>query len=251
MSLTNTVLAVGRYSVPPLANQKAGQTPLRECINDTVTRCWSMFFPPSREPGHNALPEVVDSNDTRMQQVTFAHGLLFGAVDTTVTVNGKSQAGIEWFAVRPRLSARGVQARVVNQGYVGRADTHLTYPALAVTEEGVGAMAFSLLGTNDYPSAAYALFDWRSGVGSIHIAAAGAGPDDGAFGYLAFAGPHPVGRWGDYGAAVVDGSSIWLASEYIGQACSLVQYMADTTCGGTRTQTANWGTRISQVTIGD
>ena len=53
--------------------------------------------------------------------------------------------------------------------------------------------------------------------GPIHIAAAGLGPADGFSSYKAFVGNPPRTRWGDYGAAVTDGGSIWLASEYIGQ----------------------------------
>ena len=51
-----------------------------------------------------------------------------------------------------------------------------------------------------------------------------------------------VERWGDYGAAVAaaDGS-IWFAAETINQSCTLATFVADTTCGGTRTILANWG----------
>ena len=59
-------------------------------------------------------------------------------------------------------------------------------------------------------------------------------------------------RWGDYGAAVPDGDTIWLANEYINQTCNLQQYLTGAigSCGGTRTSLANWGTRISQVRAG-
>ncbi len=40
---------------------------------------------------------------------------------------------------------------------------------------------------------------------------------------------------------------IWIASEYIGQTCTFEQYLADTTCGGTRTLLANWGTFVTRV----
>jgi hypothetical protein len=255
VSLANTVLSVGLYAAPPLSNQKVGSTPLRDCINDTTLPvapakfgCWRLLF--GAEPGHNEVESVIDSNDTRMQQVTFADGMLFGALDTGLKVNGKTQAGIEWFATRPHLTNDGVHAQVVNQGYVGAGDTNLTYPALAVNENGAGAIAFSLLGTNDYPSAAYAPFDVKSGVGSIHIAAAGLGPDDGFTSYVAFGSPLRT-RWGDYGAAVIDGSKLWIASEYIGQTCTLAQWVATGgTCGGTRTSLANWDTRITELAIG-
>jgi len=80
----------------------------------------------------------------------------------------------------------------------------------------------------------------------VHIAAAGVGPWDGFTGYPSFgSGP----RWGDYGAAVADGNSIWLASEYIAQTCTFAQYLATPLgqCGGTRGSLGNWSTRITQL----
>jgi hypothetical protein len=258
VSLTNTVLTVRRYAAPPASIQKAGSTPLRDCINDTtlplgpgVSGCWHLLF--GSEPGHKEVESALDSNDTRMQQVMFADGMLFGALDTALKVRGKIQAGIEWFAARPHVTAEGVQARVVKQGYVGAAGANLTYPALGVNENGIGAIAFTLLGANDYPSAAYASFDVKSGVGTIRVAAAGQGPDDGFTGYVAEVGNPPRPRWGDYGAAVVDGSNLWIASEYIGQTCTLAQWLSGPfgTCGNTRTVLANWDTRITKLAIGD
>jgi hypothetical protein len=63
-------------------------------------------------------------------------------------------------------------------------------------------------------------------------------------------GDPPRPRWGDYGAAAADGSSIWIASEYIGQTCTLAQYLEAPvgSCGGTRTALANWFTRILRLT---
>ena len=256
VSLSNAVLRVKRYAAPPLSNQKAGPTPLRDCINDTttpvsptLTGCWRRLF--GAEPPHNEVISSIDSNDTRMQQVTFANGVVYGALDTALKINGKTQAGIEWFAVEPHLSSSGVRGQVKNQGYVGLANTNLTYPALGVNENGAGVMAFTQVGTNDFPSAAYASFTLEKGVGSIHVVAAGVGPDDGFTGYAAYNAPNPVRtRWGDYGAAVVDGSNIWIASEYIGQSCTYAQWFADTNCGGTRTALANWDTRITKLALG-
>jgi len=71
-------------------------------------------------------------------------------------------------------------------------------------------------------------------------------------------------RWGDYGAAAVDGSSVWIASEYISEACDYTTWggpffaggSGDNvlgTCGGAshdpsgRSASANWSTRISQL----
>ena len=84
-------------------------------------------------------------------------------------------------------------------------------------------MAFTLTGDGYFPSAAYSAFDGRTGAGSIFVAKAGVGPQDGFSGYKAFGNP-PRPRWGDYGATAVDGNTIWIASEYIGQTCTLAQY---------------------------
>jgi hypothetical protein len=110
-------------------------------------------------------------------------------------------------------------------------------------------MAFTVVGRDYFPSAGYAGIDAKAGAGDVHLAAAGVGPEDGFSNYKAFGNP-PRPRWGDYGAAAVDGNSIWLASEYIGQTCTLAQYLTGAigSCGGTRTSLGNWGTRVSRVT---
>jgi len=123
---------------------------------------------------------------------------------------------------------------------------------VAATSSGRGVIAFTVVGADYYPSAGYASIDASVGAGDIHVAAAGLGPQDGFSGYGFYASNpgHPRPRWGDYGAAALDGSSIWLASEYIGQTCTLSQYLAAPvgSCGGTRATLGNWGTRISKVT---
>ena len=255
LSLSNSVLTVNPYAIPPKAKQKAGDFPLGQCINDTTTPtpfglgCWRFFF--TKEPAHDEVESHLDSNDTRMQQVVYANGKLWGALDTALTINGGNQAGIEWFIVKPSVSSSGVAGSVAKQGYLGLADTNLTYPAIGVTQSGRGVMAFTLVGTNDYPSAAYASIDAKIGVGDVHVAKAGLGPSDGFTSYKAFVGNPPRTRWGDYGSAVADGKSIWIASEYIGQTCTLAQYEAAPfgSCGGTRTSLGNWDTRISQLTV--
>jgi hypothetical protein len=112
-------------------------------------------------------------------------------------------------------------------------------------------LAFTLVGDGYFPSAAYADFDTRHGAGSIFLAKAGAGPEDGFSEYQVFASPGSPARprWGDYGATAVSGSNIWIASEYIAQTCTLDQYTTDPfgSCGGTRTALANWATRLSLV----
>jgi hypothetical protein len=108
-----------------------------------------------------------------------------------------------------------------------------------------------LSGDNWYPSQAY--LRWNgSGFGDINVAAAGAAPEDGFCEYLAFncAGTNPPGirpRWGDYGYAAWDGQNFYIGNEYIAHSCSYSQFMADPTCGGTRTFFGNFSTHIQRL----
>jgi hypothetical protein len=262
--LTNKVLSVLPYGVPPRANQKPGSVPLADCVNDTTLPtpfgpgCWQILL--LTEPPHNQVERPIDANDSRMQQVWYANGKLWGALDTALTVDDHNKAGIEWFIVKPGGSDLA-GAKVALNGYLGLAGNNVTYPAIATTPSGRGVMAFTLVGDDNYPSAAYASIDANAGVGDIHVAKAGLGPDDGFTVYPPLANPARA-RWGDYGAAVLDGNSIWIASEYIGQTCTFAQFVGspftDGTfgrlstgfglCGQTRGSSANWYTRISKVT---
>jgi hypothetical protein len=276
VSLSNRILTVGQYGVPPAQQQPGSGTapgtdvPQGHCLNDETTvtiagaGCWRLLV---GSAVHNRTkPEVVsgiDSNDSRMQQVTWANGKLWGAVDTALNPDGGAQrAGIEYFVVNPNAG------KVVLSGYLGAAGYDFTYPAIGVTNSGRGVMAFTSTGNTLDPSAAYAPIDAIVGAGPWNIVPGGTGaaPDDGFSGYKAQNFPNPIRpRWGDYGAASVDGNSIWIAGEYIGGACSFTDWggpffaggTGDNllgTCGGAghgpgvRTALANWATRISKVT---
>jgi hypothetical protein len=234
-SLSYSVLNVNTYTLPPLANQKVGDFPLGEAINAGV-------FGPSPFPP--VVESPLESLDTRMTQVTYANGKLWGALDTAVNVGGQVKAGIEWFIINPNAGGSG---RVDSQGYLALAGNNLIFPAIAVTPSGKGAMGFSVAGNDYYPSAAYAMIDAQNGVGDIHIAAAGLGPEDEFSSYQFFGYDRP--RFGDYGAAVADGNTIWVGNEYIDNTGTLAQYMADPTLGGTRAVYTNWDTRLTQVQV--
>lgn len=246
LNLAINVLTVNPYSIPAKATQKKGNVPLATCLN---TPSCSTLVAGAADP-FTEVEGQLDSNDTRMQQVTYAAGKLWGALDTAVTVHNVGEAGIEWFIVDP------VSPKVLKQGYLGGNNANLIYPAIGVTSAGKGVMTFTLTGPNNYPSAAYVSLDAKSGVSSIYIAANGKGPQDGFTEYKIFSPtgngvPRP--RWGDYGAAVPVGNSVWIASEYINQTCTYAQYIKNTatsplfSCNMTRTALGNWATRISQV----
>jgi hypothetical protein len=213
--------------------------PLGQCLN--IDSCFQAFLqvnPPIS--GDPYKPEVIgqlDSNDSRMQQVYYANGKVWGALDTRVSVGGDEFAGIAWFVVSPSIIGGGgggkigPQSSVANQGYLAAAGANLNYPALAVDASGSGAMAFTLVGPNTYPSAADILFDNSGPTGSIFQTAPGVGLQDGFTEYKfysPFSGnpPPPRPRWGDYGAADEDNGSIWIASEEIHNNCTFALWRA-------------------------
>lgn len=247
-ALTNSSLAVDPYAIPPKSNQPTGDVPLVECLNENPCAKIVLGAPDKFKP---EAESPLDSNDTRMQQVTFANGMIWGALDTALTLNGQNKAGIEYFIAKPSFNSSGVLTAGVSDGYLGLAGNNLTYPAIGVTNSGRGVMAFTVTGEDFYPSAGYAGIDALTGAGDIHIAAPGAGPQDGFSGTKAFNAPDPARpRWGDYGATAVVNGTVWVASEYIAQTCTLAQYRSAPfgTCGGTRTALANWATHISAIT---
>jgi hypothetical protein len=261
--ITSRLINSETYVFPPKSDQQPGDIPLGDCLNDNSNLfgpglgCWFLFFdpPPTWQPEVESTP---DSNDTRMQQVWYANGTLWGSTDTAVNVGGELKAGIAWFQVDPKINGAGkVEGKVKKQGYLALANNNLTYPAIAVAPNGRGAIAFTILGETYYPSAGYATIDASGSVGPLHVAGAGLGPDDGFTSYKAFVGDPPRTRWGDYGAAVTDGNNVWIASEYIAQTCTLDEYLFAGPVGacpdaahptGSRTSLMNWSTRVSKLT---
>jgi hypothetical protein len=243
------------YVFPPTSEQKPGPFPLGECVNDTTIPtpfgpgCWNLFF--VDEPAHDEVISRPDSLDSRMQQTWYVDGELWGASGTAVRVNGEMKAGIAWFKVEPEINRwwGTLSAHVSKQGYLALANNNLTMPAIAMTPDGDGVIAFTIMGEEHFPTAGYARIDDRGRVGPLHIAAAGQGVDDGFTSYKAFVGDPPRTRWGDYGAAVTDGDEIWIASEYIASSCTLQQWLSGAigSCGGTRTALANWATRLTKL----
>jgi hypothetical protein len=237
-------VAVNTYAVPPRAKQPAGDRPLSQCLADTVTNCW-FFFAGASSPNNSTFGPPngsLNANDSRMQQVVYANGQLWGALDTAVNVGSHNRAGIAFYVINPN------SRKLVLQGQAGVANTDLTYPAIGVTNSGRGVIAFTLTGDSDFPSGAFAGLDAIGGMGNVEVVAPGAGPWDGFTSYVVFGSGRP--RWGDYGAAAVDGSSIWIASEYVAQTCTYAQYLVAPIgqCNATRGALGNWSTHITKVT---
>jgi hypothetical protein len=242
LRLQRTLVRSEVYGDPPPAEQKAGPVPLRDCI---LVNCDDLLGPGVTPPRHESEGPIA-TNDSRMQQVYYSGGMLYGALTTVMRVDGARQAGIAWFAVDPGSSVRA--ATVARQGYLGVAGNNVIFPAIAVLPDGTGAMVFTLVGSDYYPTAAYARFADRR-FGAVQVSALGRAPQDGFSEYKAFLLPgEPLRpRWGDYSAAVTDGSRIFMATEYIQSRCTFAQYRTDMTCGGTRAPLINWATRISLV----
>jgi hypothetical protein len=211
VSLTVEVMASETYGQPNHAAQKPGPIPLGSSLGDPL--------------------EFLQTNDDRMNQVVYANGLLYSGVNTII--GDGTRTGIAWFAVAPSFDGSSVHGHVAHQGYVAVRDNNVIFPSVAVVGEDKGVIAFTLVGPDYFPSAAYAKLG-EEGVSVVYIAADGVAPDDGFTGYPQLDPVDaPSARWGDYSAAVADGSSIWMATEYIP--------------GSPRTVNANWGTFIANI----
>ena len=210
LQLTATDLASQSYGKPVPQTQKDGPRPLGDSLHA-----------PNPKP---------TANDDRLNQVVYAAGKLWAAVNTIVAPGRRD--GISWFIVNPGVTNGSVTASMANQGYVAAAAAFLSFPSIGVNSAGRGVMTFSLMGPNYFPSAAYAPIS-SAGTGAIHIGGAGQLPDDGFSCYPQF-GPTSC-RWGDYSAAVASpsGRKIWMAAEYIPN--------------DPRTSLANWGTFVQAV----
>jgi hypothetical protein len=257
LQLSSSTLGVGEYGVPAAPTQKVGSIPLAECIGSTRkipatgVQCWQAvgLFAKKTRVSEN----VLDGSDSRIGSVSYAGGKLWTTLGSAATdSNGSAADGVAWFVINPG----GSTPSLANQGMVVKDGANLTYPSLAVTRDARAALSFTIVGANDYPSAGYAGLDAKSGAGAVKYAAHGAGPQDGFTEYVPFfSNGDSRPRWGDYGAAAADGSSIWAASEYIGQTCTFDQYLQPSpsnasafgTCNDTRGALGNWDTRISQI----
>jgi hypothetical protein len=225
--VSDKVISSEVYGLPGAITQPNGPIPLGDSLKN-----------------HENL---IDGGDDRMQAAVFAHGVLWGASDTTVkTPSGASQVGTAYYLVSPTFTGTATQGNVggsvIKQGYLSVDKASVTRPSLGVTSSGKAVIGVSLIGGPYYPSAAYATLSdslTESGPTELTLAQAGPVPADGFSGYAGEGSPTPgLERWGDYGFAAVDGGHVWVANEYVAG--------LDTAFG--TPDLANWYTYLSEVT---
>jgi len=177
--------------------------------------------------------EKLDPGDFRVISATYSSGRLWATLASQMLdTEGVKRMVVEYFAFSPNINGPFFTATLVTQGVVSKPGASLIYPAIAVNAQQKGGIIFTLVGPNDFPSAAFVPVNNNS-VGPIQIARAGNEPEDGFTGYRAFGG-NGVARWGDYSAAAIDTDGvIWMATEY--------------TPDIARTSFANWCTYITRL----
>ena len=177
------------------AVQKKGFHPLGESLGEPV--------------------EKLDPGDFRTISVTYSSGRLWSTLSSQMRdAQGVPRFGSEYFAFSPQVNGAFFTASLVTQGVVAKSGANLLYPAIAVNAQQRGGIVFTLVGPNDYPSAAFVPVN-NTSVGAIQIARAGNEPEDGFSGYPEFPPGNGVARWGDYSAAAIDtDGETWMATEY-------------------------------------
>jgi hypothetical protein len=214
--LTQTSLTTESYAYPDLATQRPGPLPYG-----------SSLIPPA------PLAFLDGGSDSRILSLVYAGGRLFATLAMQVTdYQTQSQVGGAYMILSAALRNGILSAAVLRQGYLSVPGNHLLRPTVAVNAQGRGAIAFTLVGPDYYPSAAFVSLDTVSTSSVIQIAANGAAPEDGFTGYPGGIFPG-IARWGDYSTAVIgsDGA-VWMVTEYIPS--------------GPRTDFANWGTYVAR-----
>ncbi len=215
--LTQLRVPTLNYVVPDPAAQKPG----------TLTY-GSTLFP----KGQLAF---LDAGDSRVQSVVYSGGRLYVTLNTQVNdENGTSLTGAAYFIFSPTFRAGTLAAPALRQGYLLIKGNNLLRASIAVNAQGKGAVAFTVVGPDYYPSSAFVPIDTLTTGSTVQIAAAGFEPEDGFTGYPDNGFPSTgIARWGDTSTAVAaaDGS-IWMATMYIPNA--------------PRTEFANWGTFIER-----
>ncbi len=210
LRLLSRIIPSQRYGQPVPQQQKAGFHPYGESL---------------RQP----VPDV-EANDARMNQVVYAAGRLWGGVNTIATPGPRD--GIAWFQVSPSVTRDKVSGTIKQQGYLATRSSggYVSFPSIGVNDAGHGVIAYSLMGADYHPSAAWTGID-RSGLNTgVQVAELGRRAEDG---FTCYPADDTNCRWGDYSASfALPNGEVWSAAEYI---------------GSKRTTFANWSTFVWPV----
>jgi hypothetical protein len=227
--------------------------PYAEQPNSGNTPLCDFFIGPFCEPG------PIANNDDRMNEVksvkfgrAAAHN--WAGLNTDVVVadpigHKHRRSGIAYFDIQatgffgPFIGG----AKTAGQGYVANWNNDVVFPAIGVASvpNHGGAIVYTLTGNDHFPSVAISKVKDNSPANSIGVVLAGQDVLD-DFAWYFYGDP----RWGDYSAAVGDGTTIYLASEYIQYpSCDDATYVFDPSCGGTRSEFSNWGTGLVKVNV--
>jgi hypothetical protein len=232
------------YSQPPMATQpqlptgpnNAGGNPLGDFL----------VFSGACPAAFCANPGSIATNDDRMRDTmltTLAGGqrLMWGGLNT----EAGGRAGIMLFGFN--LGSSLASTSLVRTWTIHNPSNDVYFPGLSILDNGLALVTYTVSGSALRPSGAYSIFSHTMAPAAIQISNPGLGVQDGFTQYpFVFGGRE---RWGDYSGAATMGNSIYFTTEFIpAMNCSLAQFIADDTCGGTRTFFANWGTSLNRAT---
>jgi hypothetical protein len=183
----------------------------------------------------NPTLPTLDPGDTSIQSVDYANGRLFATLGTQVVdAMGHPQMAV-YFMMFQQSAANPTVFTLAAHHVISETGASLLRGSVGANKDGRGAIVYTLVGPNNYPSSAFSPID-NASVGPITIAKAGVVPEDGFTGYPPDQRPpFNTARWGDYSYTAVDDfdqSTVWLGTEYIPNV--------------PRTVNANWGTFITE-----
>ena len=253
------------YSNPPLADQPQGVVgPLQgggNPLGDFLVLAG--LCSPGTPPDGCSNPGPIQTNDDRMRDTVVTRQdngafIMWGGLNT----DAGGRAGIMLFGIN--LASSLTNTNVARVWGIHNPSADVYFPAVASFNNGTALAAYTVSGGGlfpdgapAYPSAAYSVFSTSLAPANIHVANRGRGVQDGFTQYncvdaVNFGGCGPWRpRWGDYSGAAVNLNQLYFSSEFIPNPnCSLFTFKdVDSTCGGTRTFYANWGTSLDRATL--
>jgi hypothetical protein len=121
---------VDTYGDPQtLATQKAGPTPLADCLN--ANAC-GYGAPPARQ-----VEGPLDSGTSSgVYKAWLANGLLYTSLDTVAVVAGQTRTAVAYFVVNPGWRGNTLTSHLAGQGCLAAVSADLTYATIATNADG-------------------------------------------------------------------------------------------------------------------